>query len=160
MSPVSGGSAWPALLFLTCCRYSLDSARTITERRSADRTTHFVLACVPHLLHSTSFHLPFTSLPYHFLSSPHPIPLLHTLPSSPPSLPSSSQRLLVDVTPQLHVLEQVSSAEHIGSMTEALLKVLDEDGVVAKVTCMCTHVYPSIACGRRTCMFVQHTARK
>ena len=35
------------------------------------------------------------------------------------------------------MLEQVSSAEHIGSMTEVLLKVLDEDGVVAKVTCMC-----------------------
>ena len=54
--------------------------------------------------------------------------------TSPPLSPPFSQRLLVDVTPQLHVLEQVSSTEHIGSMTEALLKVLDEDGVVAKVS--------------------------
>ena len=40
---------------------------------------------------------------------------------------------MTGVVEQLHLLEQVSSSEHIGSMTEGLLKVLDKKEVVEKV---------------------------
>ena len=46
----------------------------------------------------------------------------------------------MDVVSQLHLLEQVSSTEYIGSLTEALLKVLDEKEVVKKV-CIHMHIY-------------------
>ena len=39
----------------------------------------------------------------------------------------------MEVLSQLHLLEQVSSTEYIGSLTESLLKVLDEEEVVKKV---------------------------
>ena len=70
----------------------------------------------------------------------------------------------MEVLSQLHLLEQVSSTEYIGSLTESLLKVLDEEEVVKKV-----HTYSwsrqldlyfnfspfwSLSTGSRTLLFV------